>query len=163
MVADFSFELITTFTAMCLNFHRLFFCKGQKHFISSKPTFSTYSKLFCTVWDVSTEEDIWIRDSRCSNGFAHPFRTSRSRSTQELSKFTRDLPTPFVCEWGFASTPSSICSSQWTIIWLVCTQRCTVSGVVLYHVIPPWEFWCLPMVCWIVWSDATRLKRASCF
>ena len=58
MVADFSFELIATFTAMCLNFDRLFFCKGQKHLISSRPTISTYSRTFCTVSDASTPEDI---------------------------------------------------------------------------------------------------------
>ena len=175
MIVDVSFELITIFTAMCLNVDRLFFFEGeqndfsedlrrssQKRFISSRPTVSAYSKSFCTVWDTSTQEDIWIRDSRWSNGFAHPFRTSRSRSTQDLSKFIRDLPISFVREWGFASTPSSNCNLQWAIIWLGSAQRCTVPGVVLYPVIPPWDSWCLFIVCSTVWSDATRLGRPYC-
>ena len=142
---------------MCLNFDRLLFCKGQKHFISSRQTFSAYSRSFCTVWDVSTQEDIWIRDSRWSNGFAHHFRTSRSRSTQELSKVTRDLPTPFVRERGFASSLSSLCSSQWTVTWLVCTQWCTVPGVVLYPVIPPWEFWFIyGLFNSLIWCNTTE-------
>ena len=143
MVANISFELINTFTAMCLNFDRLLFCKRQKHFIYSRPTVSGYSRAFCTVSDVSTQEDIWIRNSRWSNGFVDPFRNSRSRSTQELPKFTRDLGTSFIHEVGFVSTPSFVCNSQWTIIWLVGTQSCTVPAVLLYPVIPPWDFWCL--------------------
>ena len=143
MVANISFELITTFTAMCLNFDRLLFCKRQKHFIYSRPTVSAYSRAFCTVSDASTQEDIWIRNSRRSNGFVDPFRNSRSRSTQELPKFTSDLGTSFIHEVGFVSTPSSVCNSQWKIIWLVGTQRCTVLAVLLYPVIPPWDFWCL--------------------
>ena len=159
MAANFSFELITNFTAMCLNFDRLLFCKRQKHFISSRPTVSANSRAFCTVSDASTQEDIWIRDSRWSNGFVHPFRNSRRRSTQELSKFTRDLPTSFVREWGFVSTPSSICNSQWTIIWLVGTQRCTLPAVLLYPVIPPCDFWCIFMYGLfnsLIWCNTTE-------
>ena len=145
IIVNFSFAFIAIFTA-----------------IFSRPTFSAYSKSFCTVWDASTQGDKWIRDSWWLIAFAHPFRTSRSRSMQDLWKFIHDLLISLVPEWGFANTLSSNSNSQWAIIWLVSTQRSTVLGVVLYHVIPTWDFWCLFIVCSIVWSDATRLKQPPC-
>ena len=78
------------------------------------------------------------------------------RTCQTISVIYRYI---FVCEWGFASTPSSKGKSHWVIIWLVSTQLCTVPSVVLYTLIPPWHFWYLFIVFSIVLSDVTIWLR----
>ena len=137
----------------------------QKRLISSRPTFSAYSRSFCTVWDASLQEDIWIYGLEIhSDQMDFPIISELHEIGQHRTyQNSSDLLVSFICKWGFANTPFPNCNSQWVIIWLASNRQCTVPGTVLYPKILPWDFSCLLLVCSIVWSDATWLKRLPVF
>lgn len=140
-------------------------CSSQKRFISSSSVFLANSRPFFTVSDASTQEDIWIRYFRCSNGFAYPFRTWRSRSTQDWTS------SAVIC-WYILFLSEDL----WVVrlLSVINIERlfnlsvpnalpCTVPGEVLYPVnCIPW-FRDLFMVCSTVWYNETRLKQIPSF